>query len=208
PPFSAEEAPEIIGVAVTFHYINRMVHVFLDESPLPINLGSAQGLMKRMAGGMMKHLRRPPQPGDSLQFRPEAELPDDMGWAAGNENVARAWAGVTAVMETAGRTSLSQTVRTLVQERLQTWQGEEMGMNRRWVDEAVAGLDEADKPAGRLALLTAFASYQVGEKDIKAFCAQQSGDDKLIAATAWAGFAAARRIGCRLGYPFRNPQLK
>jgi AhpD family alkylhydroperoxidase len=32
PPFTAREAPEIIGVAVTFHYINRIVSATLPET--------------------------------------------------------------------------------------------------------------------------------------------------------------------------------
>jgi AhpD family alkylhydroperoxidase len=36
PPFSAEEAPEIIGSAVLFHYIDRVVKVFLPDSPVPL----------------------------------------------------------------------------------------------------------------------------------------------------------------------------
>jgi len=39
PPFSEAEAPEIIGTAVAFHYTNRMVDIFLDETPLPSNRG-------------------------------------------------------------------------------------------------------------------------------------------------------------------------
>ena len=35
PPFSKEEAPEIIGTAVLFHYINRMVNLFAGDTPLP-----------------------------------------------------------------------------------------------------------------------------------------------------------------------------
>src|SRR5436305_12081406 len=34
-PFSAAQAPEIAGVAVTFQYLNRMVEIFLADSPLP-----------------------------------------------------------------------------------------------------------------------------------------------------------------------------
>jgi AhpD family alkylhydroperoxidase len=51
------------------------------------------------------------------------------------------------------------------------------------------------KPAARLALLVALASYQVDEGVIKAFRSQYPGDDKLIGAAAWASFMAARRIG-------------
>ena len=50
PPFSEVEAPEIIGTALVFHYINRMVDIFLDETPLPSNRGWLKGTLKRMAG--------------------------------------------------------------------------------------------------------------------------------------------------------------
>ncbi|MEI6046701.1 MAG: alkylhydroperoxidase, partial [Chloroflexota bacterium] len=35
PPFTLSEAPEIIGTALAYHYINRMVRIFLGESLLP-----------------------------------------------------------------------------------------------------------------------------------------------------------------------------
>ena len=59
----------------------------------------------------------------------------------------------------------------------------------------LAGLDDADKPAARLTLLTALAPYQIDENTIAAFRAQHPGDNKLIAATAWVSFTAARRVG-------------
>jgi len=62
-------------------------------------------------------------------------------------------------------------------------------------------LDEVDRSAARLALLTALASYQADEGVIEVFRIQQPGDDKLIAATAWASFTAARRVGTWLQVP-------
>src|SRR5262245_44781864 len=35
PPFPCRDAPQMIGTALAFHYLNRMVNVFLGESPLP-----------------------------------------------------------------------------------------------------------------------------------------------------------------------------
>ncbi len=198
PPFTRREAPEIIGTAVGFHYINRMANVFLDESPLPLPsiLNGARGALKRMAGWMMKanlHLDR--QPGESLQFVPEADLPDDSAWAASNPAVAGAVAGFSAVIEQVSQTALPEPARALVCEQLQTWNGEPPGFGRHWVEEATAGLDEVSRPAARLALLTALASYQVDESVIEAYRAQHPGDDKLIEVTAWASFIAAQRIG-------------
>src|SRR5262245_2841325 len=36
PSFCGKDTPEIIGTAVTFHYINRMVNVFLGETFVPM----------------------------------------------------------------------------------------------------------------------------------------------------------------------------
>ncbi|MBV7329036.1 hypothetical protein KFU94_12405 [Chloroflexi bacterium TSY] len=202
PPFSAEEAPEIIGTAVAFHYTNRMVNIFLDDSlvPLPSAFAGLGGIANRVvgiaSGRRMANLT--PTPGESLKFVPDAPLPDDMAWAAGSPTVAKAAAGMAHVIEGVGRSALSDAVRQLVWTHIQAWRGEDPGLSRRWVEEAIADLVEGDKPAGRLTLLTALASYQVDEGVINAFRWQQPDDETLIGATAWASFTAARRIGAWL----------
>src|SRR5262245_17836706 len=35
-PFPDAHAPELIGIAVSYHYINRMVNIFAAESPFPL----------------------------------------------------------------------------------------------------------------------------------------------------------------------------
>jgi hypothetical protein len=53
----------------------------------------------------------------------------------------------------------------------------------------------ADRPAGRLALLTALASYQVDRSVVRQFRAGWPDDSTLVELTAWASLAAARRVG-------------
>jgi AhpD family alkylhydroperoxidase len=198
PPFAPENAPEIIGVAVGFHYLNRMANIFLDEAllPIPPRLTGLKGVVRQLTGSMMKDLMVPTtSPGESLHFLPAAALPADLAWAAPNPHVAGAYARLAAAVEEAGQQSLPAEVRTLVQQQVQTWQGEAPGLSRRWVEEAIARLDEVHQAAARLALLTALASYQVDEGVITAFRSQHPGDDQLIGAAAWASFTAARRVG-------------
>ena len=196
PPFSEQEAPEIIGTAVAFHYINRMVSVFLSETPLPSDRGVLKPILKRVAGWYFSRAARRPKPaGTSLTLLPAAELPADLAWTERSPTVAGTFARWDAVVQEGGRTALPDTVRALVWEHVQAWQGQDPGLSRRWVEEAVAKLNETDKPAARLALLTALAPYQVDEGVIKAFRARHPGDNTLIEATAWASFTAARRIG-------------
>jgi AhpD family alkylhydroperoxidase len=201
PPFFDSEAPEIAGVAVAFHYINRMVNVFLGDSPLPAP-PALRGIAGRVLGATAgKRFVRHLQPGSSLKFVPRAALPDDLSWAAANPAVAGALAGMAGVVEEAGRRVLPEPVRALVSERIGAWNGEAMGLSRRWVEEAVGELKEEDRAAARLALLTALASYQVDVGVIEGFQAHYPNDTQLIAATAWASFTAARRAGIWFAAP-------
>jgi hypothetical protein len=86
-------------------------------------------------------------------------------------------------------------VRELVSDRLDSWRGEETGLSRDWCERLIERLPEPDRPAGRLALLTALASYQVDEEVIGLFRARHADDATLIEAAAWASFAAARKVG-------------
>ena len=196
PPFSEGEAPEIVGTAVAFHYINRMVDVFLSETPLPSNRDWLKSILKRLAGWYFSRAARRQKPaGVSLELLPAADLPADLAWAAASPTVAGAFARWAAVIETAGRNALSDDARALVAERVAAWNGESPGLSRAWVEEAMAGLDDSSKPAARLALLVALASYQVDKRVIEDYCAQHPGDDALVEAAAWASFIAARRVG-------------
>jgi AhpD family alkylhydroperoxidase len=203
PPFPAEQFPELAGVALTFQYLNRMVTVFLAESPLPaIVPGPVAGGMMRMLGRIMRSAALSgPQPGASLALLPAAVLPADLRWTAGSPSIADAFARAVAAIETAGARAVPEPVRDLVRGELAGWDGQPAGPSRSWADALIAGLPDAARAAGRLALLTAFAPYQVVLADIEDFRGGQSGDEQLIALAAWASLAAARRAGAWLGEP-------
>jgi hypothetical protein len=180
-----------------FHYFNRMVNVFLTEVPLPpgaprLALGPVMRILGRRMGPAA---RRAHQPGAALDLLPAAPLPGDVSWAAGDARTADAFARGCAAVDAAGTRSVPEPVRDLIAAELAGWHGEQRGPSRAWADKAVAGLPEADRPAGRLALLTALASGQVDRSVIAAFRAGSPGDSSLVELTAWASFAAARRIG-------------
>lgn len=194
---SAQRA-ELLGVAVTFHYLSRMVNVFLGNFLLPPGLGpnSRRRLKRGLSRVMRPALRATRAPGRSLDLLPPAAHPAD-GWAAGNPYVAAALARAVQVFEDAGRRALSPAVRRLVLARLDTWGGEDTGLSTRWCEELIAGLGPADRAAARLALRTAFASYQVDAEVVTEFRRHQPGDRALIDVTAWAAFTTARLIGAR-----------
>lgn len=194
-----DRVAEYVGVAVTFEYLNRMVNVFLPESPFP---AQAPETARRVARKVLGRIAVPgdgvaAEPGASLPLLPAAPLPDDLGWARSSAPIAVAFARACAAFDDAGERSVPPVVRTLVLQRLKEWDGAPPGLSRAWADDAVADLPEAERAAGRLALLTALAAGQVGNADVAAVERGGRGPDALIELTGWASWAAARDAGRR-----------
>jgi alkylhydroperoxidase family enzyme len=196
-PFPAEWAPELIGVAVTFQYLNRMVHVFLGDSPLPPNVpAAARGKARRFLGWYMGSAAgRAVRAGESLELLPDVPLAGDLSWAATHPTIAGTFARAVVAIEVGGVRSVPQAVRELVTARLSTWDGEPTGPSRAWVNDAITGLAPGDRAAGRLALLTALASYQIDQSVVDEFRREHPEDGTLVELTSWSSMAAARRIG-------------
>jgi AhpD family alkylhydroperoxidase len=197
PPFPVEQAPELIGVAVVFHYLNRMVNVFLPDAPAPDGVpGFVLPVVARGLGMLTKRAsRRPTAAGTSADLLPDAALPDDLAWAAGNPAVADAFARASSTVLRARKESVPASVAELLPGLLAGWDGRPKGLSPAWVDAAVAELPAADVPAGRVALLTAFASWQMDQRALDAYRAAEGTDRALIQLAGWASFTAARRIG-------------
>jgi AhpD family alkylhydroperoxidase len=200
-PFPPEQLPELAGVAMTFQYLNRMVTVFLADTPLPAVVpGPVAGRMMRVLGRMLRTVALSgPEPGASLTLLPAAELPADLRWAAPSPSIADAFARAIAAIETAGALAVPEQARELVRRELAGWDGQPRGLSRSWADDLAGALAADARPAGRLAVLTAFAPYQVARADIDDFRGGRPGDEQLIALTSWASLAAARRVGEWLG---------
>ncbi|HWU11101.1 MAG TPA: carboxymuconolactone decarboxylase family protein [Streptomyces sp.] len=197
------QLPEALGVAVVFHYLNRMVNVFLEPSPLPARIpGAARGPASRLfAAVLARGARAHREPGRSLGLLPPAALPGDFGWAGARPTVADAFARAAKAIATAGENTVPVSVRTLVTEELSGWDGTPKPLVPDWLNKAESQLPPEDRPAGRLALLTAFASYRVDETVIAPVLHSGSGDASLLTLVAWSAFTAARRHGALLVPP-------
>jgi len=194
-PLPLGQVAELVGVAVTFHYYNRMVNVFLTDSPFPGAPVAARSVLLRLFGRFMRpSAGKAHQPGAGLELLPAAPAPPDAAWAA-NRTVAGAFGRAVAAIDGAAAAAVPAAVRGLVTAELAGWYGRPAGISRAWVEELAAGLGPADRPAGRLALLTAMASYQVDQSVVDAYRNSVPGDESVVALTSWASLAAARRVG-------------
>lgn len=192
-PFPAVHAPEYFGVAVTFHYLNRMVNIFLPPSPFP---PAVRGVARRAAGQMATRLmaslaRRTVLPRQSTGLLPAAPLPADLGWAQGHGGIAEAFAAAAHAVD---RQDIPDAVRAAAGSWLATDVRPGLSM-RGWLDDAVAGVPGSDQPAARLAALTMFASHRVTPQHIADTGLDGAG---LIRLTSWAAMQSARHIGARL----------
>ena len=193
-PGDPADLPELLGTAVTFQYLNRMVNVHLAGSFLPPRAPVAlHGGLRRVLGRILRARPWPGTDAPGLDL-PAAPLPADLSWAAATPAVARAFGYAARAMAAAGERSVPEPVRELLRHTVSRWDGRPVGPAVRF-DDAVARLPRAHRPAGRLALLTALASYRVGSTAIAEFRREQPGDGPLLDLTAWASFTAAREIG-------------
>lgn len=190
PPVPAAQVPELVGVATVFQYLNRMVHVFLGDSPMPPGTPDAA---KGVASWVLAKVMRPSAsigrtPGAALDLLPASAPAPGFEWASANPSIAQAFARAWQAVDNA---AVPAPVRALVLDHLASWTGQPSGPSRAWVTNAVTGLPAAQRPAGRLALLTAVAPYQV---DAQVVADVQADDETLIALTSWSALAAARHI--------------
>ncbi|MFI6574905.1 carboxymuconolactone decarboxylase family protein [Nocardiopsis sp. NPDC050513] len=202
-PLTPAERAELGAVELTFQHINRLVNVFLPDSPLPeFAPAPVRGPLRRATGAVIAARTGPPlSPDTSLELLPrnarDAAVPDDLRWALGEPRIARVLAGVAAAVDEAGSRVLPGAVRALVHRHLREHGTAPGGVGRAWVEEPVAALPPSDRAFGRLALLTARASFQVGD-DTVAQCRRAGADDAdLVRAVSWAAMAAARHATAR-----------
>ncbi len=192
---SDEEIAELVGVAVTFHYLNRMVNVFLGPSPLPTSVPEGARATVRTVLGRFLRPTGNPIPGLALNLLPEAAAAPDLAWASASPRVHAAFARAARAVE---QVPVPARVRELVRTELVDWDGAPLGISRSWVTPLLVGLPIADRPVAKLALLSAMASSQVDESVIAEFLEHHPGDRTLVEVVSWASLTAARALGARL----------
>ncbi|MER7756142.1 carboxymuconolactone decarboxylase family protein [Kitasatospora sp. NPDC097643] len=197
PPFPAALAPEFVGTALVTHFVNRMVTALLDEEALlPSSLRRSRYVRRAAALTVGKAARRTVTPGAGLTVltdrpSPDAPVPD---WA-GRGSIGPAFLALRTAASGGGEL-LTPAARSAVRDTLAAWDGTHPPLGGDPVGPHLAALAEPDRPAARLALLTALAPYRITAADVAAWRAVRPGadDEELTRLLAFGAFAAVERV--------------
>jgi AhpD family alkylhydroperoxidase len=206
PPLALEPqtAVELRATLFCFHYINRMVTVYLGASPLPV----ARPWLKRPLRWLSSRyfasrVRRTPQRGTTLEWAPPAQLPSELKWAAEIPELAHALAGLC---ERVGQLAAASLGRALVaafgQLTNADWMKNASGcgssialmLETPRLPAALDQLGGDDRLLAEVAFLTAVAPHRArGARERN--LARTSGDPRpMLAAASWGARAAALGI--------------
>jgi AhpD family alkylhydroperoxidase len=197
PPFTQQQAPAFMATAVLFHYINRMVSLFLDETMMPV-VGrvpvvgdQAFKIFSHVTSGRI--VRIDARPGVFLTESPPMMLPDAFDWASANPALEGGLRRFAAALDEIG-SRIEPQVKSVVEGQVAVWDGEAPGIGKGWLEEAVRVLPEERKPQARLILLAAFAPWAVDNAEVQSFRKSGFDDRALLETAAWGAWLAAQRI--------------
>ena len=188
---------EYIGTLLAFHYLNRMVSVFVDNKmmPLPTALDPVTNSMaKVMMGGLIKKGANNPQ-GTSTVLLPEINetLSWKPDWANGNEHVAAAIAGWSATIESVARQKIRVSFLEQLNQMIDQWQGGHQTRANIPFKDLHPTINDNEHRAAELALLTVMAPHLVKGADIESVLNSGWSKESTLSLVAWSAHKAARR---------------
>lgn len=191
PSLTGPARAEVLGTALGFHYLNRVVSVFLPESPFP-----GPALVRRLARRNMGRLLKP-QARDASRATAVAlvePLSPDLQWTAGSAAVAAGVLTMDRAME-ATRDALPRGVASSVDRYLVRWTGAAPPLGQDWLRDAISGpLTAQEQAAVELALWVVVAPARVTTAVVDRARPACPDDRRLFGLVAWSSWRAARRV--------------
>ncbi|MFI1224270.1 MULTISPECIES: carboxymuconolactone decarboxylase family protein [unclassified Streptomyces] len=189
-PFAVDAAPEFVGSALAFHFINRIVSALIDEESVSGGADPAELLDSAAGRALVRAVRGRPEPGLSLPLLGAGGPPP--GWAAGTP-VGTAFGALRSAAH-AGAGLLAEGDAALVREAVAAWDG--------FTPLPLSGdglPDRAERPGARLALLAARAPYRITAEDVQAWRVPPFTDHCLVHLVAFGAMLAVERVEAGMG---------
>ncbi len=211
PPFTAIEAPEIIGTALLFHSTNRLVSIFLAESMLPGIIGNKffkKAALNFTAKTIMKDfVEKKVEAGHALQFIGQHEIPKHLQWANSVPAYAQIFTAQESVLAEIEKDLIPPTSARILREAISAWQGEDMPLGRSWLADLTKDISEEEKSSATIILLAAFAPHTVTENDIRAFQENNPSDKDLLETCFWSIEMLTNKVATWITKPFNVSEL-
>ena len=138
-PALADNRVEIVAVALMFHYVNRIVNIMLEDSPLMLpKIPGLKKVIMTLARPVLRNLA------SKTVERPGVINNIDLNsfdWAANDPVIQSSFCFFESATNRAIANVLSAPTQQKIIEKIQTWQGESMPMSRSWVEEAVVDVN-------------------------------------------------------------------
>ncbi len=197
PPFIKEEAPEIIGTAVLFHYLTRMVTLFAGNSPFPTT--KMRGLLIKVASFFIfaKAINKKKIAGECLIFLNEISNQDAFVWAAGSPNIRKAFQYLKHHSEYNIQKILSSELIALLKNISKKPEMLQPGFGNKNLGNFLNEVKPTEREMAEFSFFTMFEPYKITEKCFHAL-RQRLGDEEILQLAAFAGMLVAENIGEKL----------
>ena len=197
PPFRKEEAPEIIGTAVLFHYINRMVNLFAGNTPLPTT--KMRGVIISFASKFVfsKAIKKKKTAGESLIFIDGNTNQNVFDWAAGNPNINNAFQYFKDQSESRIDTILSPELMSLLTSQAEDLSLLKSGFGNEKLENFLKEVESSEKQIAEFCFLTMFEPHKVYEKHFNTLKQHFDGEE-ILQLAAFVSMLIAEVIGKRL----------
>lgn len=201
-PFAAAHAPEFVGTALAFHFINRTASALITDDLLPGGLHRSRLVRSASGRFLARAVRRRLPAGASLPLLDDLPAGPAPAWA-GEAPVGPAFGALRAAA-LAGGDLLGARARAAVETAVAGWDGAHPPAT--WRPDVADGLPEADRAGARIALLAALAPYRLTDADVAAW--RDGGrrhpgaartDADLVRLTAFGAMTAVLRVEKLIG---------
>lgn len=205
PPFIDMAAPEAIGTAVLFHYLNRMVTAFLGPTVLPINIGFLKGVLKKMSAKHFKSALESKKEPKVFFYPSSRSWKIKFPWSELNPQVERVFSVYYELLNKRVEPVIPLIVRQFLMKNIACWDGNDQLLI---LDvELVASREGISKDCCTLTKVLyyqAFAPHRINNEHIKELKEYfgPSSEESILISFAWVSLEIAMHIGIKLGERF------
>ena len=197
PPFTKNEAPEIIGTSVLFHYINRMVSLFANNTPFPIS--GMKNIFVYISANFIfnKAILRKKTKGKSLEFIEDKIIDNSFKWAEKNIEIQKSFQYFKHQTELEISNILSKELILNMKDISNDLSLLKNSFGNKELDSFLEKITLSGKEIARYCFLIMFDIHKIQEKDIASLKLKYS-DKELMQISAYSSLIIAEKIGDKL----------